>query len=84
MPIPGLGGEVLVSIGDIRNGATATLYVSSQWGQNLAQKVAMRPGDSVRFEHLGERYVVTLLRYDDGAFNDYAYLRFSQLTAEPD
>lgn len=82
MPIPGLRGEVSISIGDIRNGATATLHVSNQFGQTLAQKVAMSRGESIRFEHGLEHYEVTLLRYDDGAVTDQAYLQFRHLSGE--
>jgi hypothetical protein len=74
MPIPGLRGKV--SIGDMRNGATATLHVSNQFGQTLAQKVAMSRGESIRFEHGLEHYEVTLLRNDDGAVTDQAHLQF--------
>lgn len=79
MPIPGLGGEVWISIDDIRNGATATVYVFDEHRRTLAQKIDMRRGDTLQFEHMGERHEVAVLRYVDKIAMDVAYLEFRRL-----
>ena len=83
MIVPGLGGEVFVSIGDIRNGNQATLTVANEWGQTLGSKVAMGVGQSVRFEYMLEWYEVTVVRYVDRIAGDDAYLTFRKLRMEP-
>lgn len=84
MPFPGLRGEVWVSIGDIRNGATATVRVSDRSGKVLADEYDTRWEDSVRFEYMSEHYEVTVLRYEDDLIMDQAYLQFRHLPKDQD
>jgi hypothetical protein len=80
--LPGLDGQVQVTIGDVTRGQTIT-SIKTKEGEVLFGAESLREGDEVTFTYADRQMKLTLDELDNNLVNDFAVFELTPVEPEP-